>query len=325
MKTPSSKYMRFVTAHAGEIRCDAGESGIVARALEHIEEQITEVLYAELKAAGYVPAIGGIDPGAALYTWRQGDVVGMATRNGGRSGDLPRADAKVEEFSSRIESYGASYGYSIQQLREIALAARRGFNLQLDQTYAKAAATMIARKIDSVVAFGDADSNGTILGFLNNANVAVQAAAGVWSGLTAAQLLAELFALVNGVVVGSKEAIVPDTILLPQVQLNIVSQTMMGVNSDRSVLSVFRESQQQAGRPIEVAAWPTLETANAGRNGPRAVCYRRDSEIAGSIIPLPFEAQAPEQRGLEITVACEGRCGGAVVRRPMGLIYRDGL
>jgi hypothetical protein len=325
MKNPKPKYMQFVTAHASEIRCDAGESAVVARALEHIEEQITEVLYAELKAALYVPAIGGIDPGAAVFTWRQGDIVGVAKRSSGRSGDLPRADAQTEEFSSKIESYGASYGYTIQQLREVALAARRGFNLQLDQTYAKGAATMIARAIDSVVAFGDADSNSTIRGFLNNASVVTQAAAGLWSGLTAAQLLAELFAMVNGVVVGSKEAIVPDTILLPQVQLNLVSQTMMGVNSDRSVLSVFRESQQQAGRPIEVAAWPTLETANAARTGPRAVCFKRDAEIAGSVIPLPFEAQAPQQVGLEIIVPCEGRCGGAVVRRPMGLIYRDGL
>lgn len=321
----SSKYLKFVQSQAEQIRCDAGESAVVARALEHIEESITEVLYAELKAALYVPAIGGVDPGAAVYTWRQGDVVGLAARTGGRSGDLPRADAKVEEFSSRIESYGASYGYSIQQLREVALASRRGIMMQLDATYAKAAATMIARKIDNVIAFGDADSNSTILGFLNNPNVTVQAAAGVWSGLSATALLAELFAMVNGVVVGSKEAIIPDTLLLPQVQLNLVSQTMMGVNSDRSVLSVFLQSQRDAGRPIEVAAWPLLEAANAARTGPRAVCFKRDVHIAGSLVPLPFEAQAPQPEGLEIRIPCEGRCGGSVVRRPAGLIYRDGL
>lgn len=321
----SSKYLQFVQSKAEQIRCDAGETAVVARALEHVEEQITEVIYAELKAATFVPAIGGIDPGASGYTWRQGDVVGEAKRSNGRGMDLPRADAKTEEFFSRIESYGASYGYTIQQLREVALAARRGVDLKLDQTYANAAAQMIARKIDNVIAFGDADSNGAIAGFLNNAQVAVQAAAGVWSGLTATQLLAELFAMVNGVVVASKEVIVPDTILLPQVQLNIVSQTMMGVNSDRSVLSVFMQSQRDAGRPVEVAAWPLLETANAARTGPRAVCYKRDASIAGSIVPLPFEAQAPQQQGLEIVVPCEGRCGGAVIKRPMGLVYRDGI
>lgn len=321
----NSKYLQFVQSKSDQFRFDAGETAVVARSLEYIEEQITEVMYAELKAANFVPPIGGIDPGAALFTWRQGDVVGLARRTSDRGKDLPRADAKVEEFTSRIESYGASYGWTVQQLREIALASKRGFNLQLDQTYAKAAATMIARKIDNVVAFGDADSNSTILGFLNSSNVTLQAAAGVWSGLSATALLAELFAMVNGVVVGSKEAIVPDTILLPQVQLNLVSQTMMGVNSDRSVLSVFMQSQRDAGRPIEVAAWPLLETANAGRNGPRGVCYKRDVDVVGSVIPLPFEAQAPQQQELEIIVPCEGRCGGSVIKRPMGLIYRDGL
>lgn len=321
----SSKYLKFVQSQQEQIRCDAGESAVVARALEHIEEQIHEVLYADLRAATFVPAIGGVDPGASVYTWRQGDVVGLAKRTSGHSGDLPRADAKVEEFSSRIEGYGASYGYTIQQLREVALASRRGVKMNLDATYAKAAAEMIARTIDNVIAFGDADSNGTILGFLNNPNVTLQAAAGLWSGLTATQLLAELFAMVNGVVVASKEAIIPDTILLAQAQLNIVSQTMMGVNSDRSVLSVFLESQRSAGRPIEVAAWPILETANAARTGPRGVCYKRDADIAGSLVPMPFEAQAPQPKGLEIVIPCEGRCGGSVIKRPVGVVYRDGM
>lgn len=321
----STKYLQFVQSQAEQIRCDAGETLAVARSLEHIEEMMVEVLYAELRASSYVPVIGGVDPGAALFTWRQNDVVGKAKRSSGRGKDLPRAGSKAEEITTGIESYGASYGYTIQQLREVAFAKRRGYDMKLDETDAKAAATMIARAIDDCIAFGDADSNNRVLGFLNNANVATQSAAGVWSGLTAAQLLAELFAMVNGVVVATKEAIVPDTLLLPQDQLNRVSQTMTGVNSDKSVLSVFVESQRSAGRPIEVAAWPLLETANAARNGPRAVCYKRDEAIAGSVVPLPFESQAPQLDGLEFTIACEGRCGGSVIRRPMGVIYRDGI
>lgn len=305
-------------------RMDAGETLAIQRSLDHIEQRITEVVYAELRAARYVPVIAGIDPGARTYTFSVLDRVGVAARVAERGKDLPRADLFLTENTSAIASYGAQYGYTTQELREIAMSASRGVNLQLDAARAETAALMIARKIDNVIAFGD-DFDVRIKGFLNNASVSTDAAAGVWSGLTADQLLDELFALANTPVTVSKETQMPDTILLPTEQWLLIGRKPLGTAGLQTVIGFFNEAMNNMGRRVEIASWPLLALANAARTGPRAVAYRRNIEVAGAILPLSFQAQPPQAQGLEWTIPCEGLCGGVAVKQPLGMRYRDGL
>lgn len=320
MKAPQySKYLQTI------VRFDAGESAAPARALEHVEQQITDVLYAETKALEYVPMITGVDPGADTFTWRQSDEVGDAEENSDRADDIYDVDVLLEEFSSGIKSIAVQYGYSTQELRAVALAARRGVELQLDSARADVAMRVLARRIDNRVAFGDPRSNNTIRGFLNAASIPTRAAAGAWSSLSADALANELFAMVNAVTVATRETILPDTILLPMAQMNLVLQTKISTTADKTVLTYFSETMRAAGRPIDVRCWPLLDLANAGRNGPRAVCYKRDPSMLGAVVPIAAEAQAPQQMGLRFVVPIEARCGGTIVRRPSSAVYTDGI
>lgn len=88
-------------------RFDAGESVVIARSLDHVEQKITEVMYAELRALKLVPTIPGIDPGAKTYTFMVMDRVGQAEPSSERGKDLPRADVFLTENTSGIKSYGA--------------------------------------------------------------------------------------------------------------------------------------------------------------------------------------------------------------------------
>lgn len=306
------------------MRMDAGESVVIARSLDHVEQRLTEVMYAELKALRFIPTIPGIDPGAKTYTFMVMDRAGQAAAASERGKDLPRADVFLTENTSAIKPYGAKFAYTTQELREIAMAASRGVNIALDQARADTAAKMIARKIDSVVAFGDAVDT-RIKGFLNNANVTVSSAAGVWSGLTDLQLLAELFALANNPVTTSKEVFVPDTILLPVAQHLLVGTTPYGTAGLKTVLQFFNEAMANMGRTVAVEPWPLLATADSPRTGPRAVAFVRNVDVAGAIVPLAFQAQPPQAQGLEWEVPCEGVCGGAAVKQPLGVYYRDGI
>ena len=305
-------------------RFDAGESVVSARSLDHVEQKITEVMYAELRALKLVPTIPGIDPGAKTYTFMVMDRVGQAEPSSERGKDLPRADVFLTENTSGIKSYGAQYGYTTQELREIAMAASRGVNIQLDVARAESAAKMIARKIDNVVAFGDPIDT-RIKGFLNNASVTVDAAVGTWSGLTPEQLLAELYALANQQVIVSKEIFSPDVILLPTTQHLLVGTTPYGTAGLKTVLQFFNEAMANMGRHVTVESWPLLSTADAGRTGPRAVAYKRSVDVAGAVVPLAFQSQPPQAQGLEWLIPCEGVCGGAAVKQPLGMYYRDGL
>lgn len=305
-------------------RADAGETQVIARSLDWVEQRLTEVMYAELRALRYVPTIGGIDPGAKTYTFMVMDRVGRAAAASERGKDLPRADIYLTENTSAIKPYGAEYGYTTQELREIVYAATRGVNLSLDTARAEQAANMIARKIDQVVAFGD-ETDTRIKGFLNNSNVTVDSAPMAWADMTPEELLADLLALANQQMVVSKEVFMPDTILLPTAQWNLVGTTGYGTAGLKTVLEFFNGAMAAMGRNVEVASWPLLATADATRTGPRAVAYVRKVEVAGAIVPLAFQAQPPQAKGLEWTIPCEGICGGAAVKQPLGLYYRDGL
>jgi hypothetical protein len=76
---------------------------------------------------------------------------------------------------------------------------------------------------------------------------------------------------------------------------------------------------------VTVESWPLLSTADAGRTGPRAVAYKRSVDVAGAVVPLAFQSQPPQAQGLEWLIPCEGVCGGAAVKQPLGMYYRDGL
>lgn len=309
---------------SGVQRFDAGETAVVARSLEHVEQQVLETMFAELRSLRFIPTIPGIDAGATAYTWYRMDYAGEAARTGDRGKDLPRVDLQLVSQYSHIASYGAAYGYTVSELRQIALAAKNGLNVQLDTMRASKAAEVIARKIDSVVAFGDPEDE-RIKGVLNNDEVDLDTILAPWSGLGAVALVDELFALANVNLIASKEAVQPDTILLPTAQFLQVQRTPIGSNADRSVLSYFMQSMTDSQRVMNVASWPLLAAADVARTGPRAVSYKRDVSVVGAIVPMPFQSQPPQPEGLEFVIPCEGLCGGGVVKQPLGMYYRDGL
>ncbi len=305
-------------------RADAGETAVIARSLDHLEQRVTEVMFAELRALKLVPVIPGIDPGAKTYTFVVQEVFGQAAVSSERGKDLPRSSESLTEVTSGIKGYGAMYAYTQQELREIAYAAARGLSLALDTVRADAAARMIARKIDDVVAFGD-PLDTRIKGFLNNANVAVTASPMAWDDMTPEELLAALISLANDRMTTSKEVFTPDTIALPTAHWTLVGTTPLGLAANKTVLAFFNESMEAMGRKVEIVSWPLLATANAGRTGPRAVAYKRDVDMVGAIVPLAFQASPPQARGLEFEIPCEGICGGCAVKVPMSMEYRDGI
>lgn len=321
------RYLHLVSSLG--YRADAGESLAITRSLDHIEQQITEVMYAELRALNFIPTIGNIDPGAKTYTFTVLDRSGRAAIAGSRGRDLPRGNESLSENTSGIEIYGAEYAYTTAELRAVAqMNQGRGPVINLETVRATTAAQMIARAIDSCVAFGEplrATGQAPIKGFLNNANVTVESSPLAWEDMTGDELLNELFALANNPFVLSKELFRPDTILLPTAHHQLVSTTPYGTAGLKTVLAFFNDAMSNARRSVAVESWPLLVTADAARTGPRAVSYVRNVDVAGAIVPAAFIAQPPQAEGLEWKIPCEGICGGAAVRQPLGIYYRDGL
>lgn len=306
-------------------REDAGETAIIQRGLDYVQTVATEVMYPELRALRFVPVMSDVPIGAETVTFAVMDRVGRAKRTGGKGGDLPRANINLTENTSAIGSYGAMYAYTTGELRAIQYynGQGRGPAISLDVERAKTTALMIARTIDTVVGFGDTNDT-RIKGFANNSSVTVSAATAAWNTLTWEEQLDELFQLANNPVTVSKELFRPNAILLPTTQWLLVSTTYNSLGT-KTVLQLFNEAMEAQGRKVTVESWPILATADAAGTGPRAISYVKDTAVCGAIVPAAFLAQPPQAHGLEWQVPCEGLCGGAIVKQPLGVYYRDGL
>jgi hypothetical protein len=316
MRTP-----RFDAAHVAHLlnkqlnlRLDAGETAAFLRQLEEIDQRLFEVQYPELKAQRLIP-VKGVNAAAQVYTYRAYDRFGKARRIANASDDSPRVTVKGNESSRTIASYGASYEYSVQDLRAAALLQQ-----PLDFSLARAARDIQARRVEDLAAFGDSELGTT--GFVNDAGVAlVTPATGTWSTASPDQVLADLTKFERAVFANSLGIEQPNAMALAPDSYGI-AMTARLPNTDISVLDYFLRKSLYVK---QVEYWPQLALANAGGNGPRAVCYRRDPTKLELVLPFEFLQLPPEVKNYAFVVNTEMRTGGTVIRYPGSLAYMDGL
>ena len=166
---------------------DAGETLVIQRSLDHIEQKVTDVLYAEMRALKYVPRDRGHRPRREDVHLRGHGPRGAAAAAAERGRDLPRADVSLTENVGH-QSPGASYAYTTRSCARSPWPPRMKAQPRARPGARGTAAQMIARR--STSSSRSATRTTRIKGFLNSSSVTVGAAAGTWSGLTDLQLLA---------------------------------------------------------------------------------------------------------------------------------------
>ena len=187
---------------------------------------------------------------------------------------------------------------------------------------ATAARRLWERKLDEIAALGAAAA-GIPSGAINNSDVAITAlaAAGVWSGKTAQQILDDLNALAKSVVVDSKENFMADSLLLPLDQYILISQLRFSVDNSETVLEAFLRANPMIS---SVEPWNVLAGAGAGSTD-RALLYMRSPEVLELVIPQEFEVLPPQPKNLAFNVLCHGRTAGTCVYEPLAMKYMDGI
>jgi len=301
-------------------RLDAGESAFFARQLEQIAAKTYDIKYAELKSLKFLPVDTSINPGVEAYTYRQFELFGVAKIVADYAKDFPNANVNGKEFTSKIKSLGAGYGYSIQEIRAAAFA-----QMPLDQAKANAARRAIMQGHDNIAR--DGDSTNGLTGFLGLSNttsfVVPNGAAGTatWATKTPDEIVADLNGIANGIVSSTKEIEVPDTILLPIAQYTYIASRRMGDGDSTTILKHFLMSNPYIKT---VESWYALTGAGSGGTD-RMVCYRKDPDAVRYLAPVVFESFPPELEGMQYSVACHGRSGGVVCPYPLSVSYGDGI
>ncbi len=318
---------------------DAAESVHIQRALTAVENKVYETKFEPLKARMLIPVDNSDSPGAEWTSYVMLTGVGVAKLVTSRGQDLPKVNVFRREFQRRYYDLGAQYDYTVGELRSAEFARSNGgamFNL--DTSLAAAAKRAIEFGHDRVGAIGSATSASIqglslgigadvgMLGLLNQTQASSYTPAvgsqgsTAWATKTPDEILADLNGLLTSVITSTREAYEIDTIILPVTQHRLASSRRMGDGSDASVLELFMK--QNPGLRIE--RWNLCAGAGAG-GVDRAVAFQSSEDVLALKISVDFEQMPVEYRNRVFKTDCLGRTAGVILRRPIALVYMDGI
>lgn len=297
------------------LRMDAAESAFFARELKHIYAQTYDIKYPDLMARTFIPVSNEANPGAATVTYRQFDRRGRAKLAAPGATDAPRVDVLGVEFSRPVRLATASYGWHLLELRQAAMAGR-----PLNARKASACRRAIEEVLDEVAAIGAPD-HGIATGFLNDANVAIDAATGNWSGLTADQIIADVSGMWQNMATDTKGIEKADTLILPDAQHGLIATLPRSTVSDTTVLEFLLRSFKGI---TAIEPWYRLDAAGAG-GVDRGMLYRRSPDHVTQEIPSEFEQTPVFQKGQNFEIECLATTAGTAFYYPRSARYIDNI
>lgn len=297
-------------------RWDANATVVFTDQLREIESELYEELFPAMKGSQFVPIKTGINPGAEQWGYYMMSKVGVAKIIANYADDLEDVALMMDRHFVDIKGIGKKYSWSIQDVRAAAMA---GVPLETEKAFA--ARTSIAWKMDDMAAVGESTLG--MYGLLNHPNVGlISPVTGTWSSATAAQMIADVAALINGVNNLNKNLLPVNQVTMANSQLQLLTQTLMSTSAGTSLLVI--EVLRKMFPGVAFDEWDKTELADASGTGPRIVAYHKNRRVVEQPVPVSFEQFPPQAKNLKFEVPCHGRVGGVVCRFPFAVGYMDG-
>ena len=315
------------------VRFDSAEEASVffARELDYVKSKSYDVEYPELTALNLFPISSEADEGAETITYYTYDKKGVAKVIDNYSDDLPRADVDGKPTTAQIKSLGASYGYSVQEMRASRLAGKN-----LDARKAESARWAVDSQTNKIAWRGD-DVNG-LLGVLSSGQsipqYSITAGAGgkyKWTEKTADEILDDINGMARQVAKSTKNVERPDTLCVP-------SDVYMWISTKRidhtamSVLNYLLENSPYIKNIVSAAELNADATetnpyasANTAEAQGVAFLFKNDKNKLSLENPMAYKQYTAQPRNLETVVPCEARTAGVIVYYPMSCLIAVGV
>jgi hypothetical protein len=310
------------------MRFDSNEDASVffARELDYIKSQTYDMLYPEFTALSLFPQSSDVNAAAETITFYSYDKTGMAKIIHNYATDLPRADAIGYPTTVPVKGIGASYGYSIQEMR-----ASRYAGKSLDVRKADAARYAIDYEINRIAWAGDEENK--LVGVLSpTTNVPVFSlplnAGGTSTKFvdkTPQECLNDIRSMIEYTATLTKSVEQPDTLALPTEAFLYMSNTP---RSDFSDLSIMNWILQNVSRLKQIVEAPELNDDSLITPYPGqgvGFMFKKDPKKFTIETPKPFEQHAIQPKGLEFEVPCDARVAGAVIYYPLSMLIIPGV
>lgn len=333
---------RAIEAVTGE-RVDAATTAFFLRDLTEVMGRTFDIKYPDLKARQILPIFTGVDPGAEGYVWRQFDRTGAAQVIHDYGADLPESEVVAQEFQSRCLSLGASYTYSIQDLRKArmagipletrkALSARRSMEQAIEQIAFFGVAQVPGTGASQALRFAPASQNTNdplaMYGFTNFPGLTVSTTTNNWTlpATSVSTIVSDFNQMFLTVIQNSKGVHTPDTVVFPlSIWSTLATAARSTTFTDDTVLQYLLKENPW----IKQVYWSTmLETAGLKQDnstpGPRIMVLERNEENLSLVIPQEFEQLPPQMVNLMFKIPCHMRIGGLRVSYPKSVLALDG-
>lgn len=313
------------TMVSAELRFDSVEDASIffARQLDYIKAKSYDKVYPEFTALNNFPITHEVPEGAETMTYYSYDKTGFAAIISNYASDLPRADVKGNPTTVSIKSIGASYGYSVQEMRASRMAGK-----SLDVRKANAARYACDRTVNMIAFAGDSKHN--LMGMLSTDNniplYTLSTANGKtsWKDKSASEILDDINGMFAYQARLTQDVERADTLALPP-DVYIDLSTRQIPNTGYTVMKFLMENAPYLKKIISA---PELMDKNREMNpyGENvALLYTNDAEKFSLEIPMAFYQYPLQNRNLEIVVPCEERVAGIVLYYPMSALIAVGV
>lgn len=308
-----------------QCRFDSAEDASIffARELDYIKSKSYDKIYPEFTALNHFPITHEVPEGAETVTYYSYEKTGFAEIISNYATDLPRADVKGEPTTAMVKSIGASYGYSVQDMRASRMAGK-----SLDTRRAEAARYSIERKTNEIAFAGDKKNK--LMGMLSTDNdIPLYTLSTVenktsWKEKSAYDILVDINGMFAYQAKLTQDVERADTLSLPP-DVFIDISTRQIPNTGYTVKKFLLEN---APYLKEIISAPELSDQNIATNpygANVAMLYTNSADKFSLEIPLAFYQYSLQNRNLEVIVPCEERVAGIIMYYPLSALIAVGV
>lgn len=306
-----ARTLNIDTEKLKELKLDAAQSVFFEGELKNVAK-VVETIYAPLEWSKIL-GVRPIAPGNLKAGYRIFDGVGSAELISDYTKGGPRADVKGTEETYSLYSFGASFGYSDEELEAANLTG-----VALDSMRMTRAKRALDEKMNTKLLLGDTELG--INGAFKMASVSITAATAAFASTTADNICNDLFAIIDKVNTQSKGAFNTNVLVMDRATHAIVSSKQRSSGSDKTCLQFVMEN-----RPgVEIVLSDLIATASASDSRRMMALEKSPASGIEAAVSELFKMLPPEREAYGVGVNCKNRFGSVEMPFRVAAAYMDG-
>lgn len=325
----ASPIKALVSEHMASIargsRLDASSGYALARELEFVSAVIAQQPLTDLTSmSAFDMAVDQPQPYQENYSWKKQEWTkgGRISRNYKDIG--VRGDISISKQTQPVAPLLAHASWGLDDIARAALG-----NIPLPALEMQGAMRTISETINTENWFGDAAEG--IHGIYDapgvTPTVVANGATGspLWSSKTPDEIEADITALIVSVVtaVKGKGNLLPNRLAMSTASYMKIATTARSQLTSMTILDFAKQALAAVGAGAEITSHPEL--ADNGSGAAVMICYRKDSQVVGRLMPLAPQFLPPDIESTMITQAIHAQAGGLNVRYPVAIQIKYGM